>query len=139
MSELAIVSALQDSPEHASASSPETDAAESGVQQLSIGEAQPSAPAADAAAAAPAQSEPEASAGPEREASNGTPSADAQPSAASAAPAVDVSNPDAVAVHCLLAGCHSVDDGELPIMTSDFQSRHMLPNLPEGGPCTPAV
>ena len=142
-SELTVVSTLQDSPEHASASSPETGAAESAVQQLSIGEAQPSAPAADAAAAAPAQSETahlvEASAGAGQEASNGTPSADAQPPAASAAPAVDVSNPDAVAVHCLLAGCHSVDDSELPIMTSDFQSKHMLTNLPEGGPCAHTV
>lgn len=45
---------------------------------------------------------------------------------------MDISNPDAVAVHCLLAGCHSVSDDTLPIMTSDFQSKHMLPNLPEG-------
>lgn len=133
------VSALQDSPEHVSASSPETDAAESGVQQLSLTEAQPSASAADAAAAAPAQpapvqaSEPSAEAG--QDASNGMPSAAAEPPAASTAPAVDISNPDAVAIHGLLAGCHSVADSELPVMTSDFQSKHMLPNLPEGAPC----
>jgi hypothetical protein len=107
------------------------------MQQLSITEAQPSVSAADTAAAAPAQpahaQAAEPSAEPGQVASSGTASADAAPSAASAATAVDISNPDAVAVHCLLAGCHSVNDSELPIMTSDFQSKHMLPNLPEGG------
>lgn len=52
---------------------------------------------------------------------------------------MDISSPDAVAVHCLLAGCHSVNDSELPIMTSDFQSKHMLTNLPEGGLCAHTV
>ena len=140
---LAVVVALQDSPEHASASSPEADAAESGVQRLSLAQAQPPASAADTATAAPAQpaaaQAPEPSAGAGQEASNGTASPDAEPPTALAAPAVDISNPDAVAVHCLLAGCHSVGDSELPIMTSDFQSKHMLPNLPEGGPCARAM
>lgn len=39
---------------------------------------------------------------------------------------------DELAQHCLLAGLHSVADNELPIMTSDFYSKHMLPAKPQG-------
>ena len=33
---------------------------------------------------------------------------------------------------CLLGGLHSLADAELPIQTSDFYSKHMLPAKPEG-------
>ncbi len=100
------------------------------MQRLSVADAQPAA-GEDSAHAAGGPStavaaEPAAGAGRDGNGSNAT------ESAAAAAPAVDVSFPDAVAVHCLLAGLHSVQDGELPIMTSDFQSKHMIPSLPEG-------
>lgn len=141
--ELGVIFALQDSPEHASASNPEADAGENGVEQLSLADAQPSASAADAAATAPAQpaaaQAPEPCAGAGQHAPSGSASTDAEPPVATAASAVDISSPDAVAVHCLLAGCHSVNDSELPIMTSDFQSKHMLTNLPEGGLCAHTV
>ena len=110
------------------------------MQQLSVTEADPSATAASGADAATAQpaapsaAEPSAVVGQD---DSGT-AASTESDPAAAAPAVDVSNPDAVAVHCLLAGCHSVDDGELPIMTSDFQSKHMLPKLPEGEGSSPS-
>ena len=35
---------------------------------------------------------------------------------------------------CLLEGLHAVTDGELPMLTSDFYAKHMLPAKPEGGP-----
>lgn len=125
---------LQDSAEHAAkggASFGAADAAADGVQRLSVTDAQPAA-GDDSAHAAGGPSTagaaaPAAGAGRDGKSSNAT------SSAAAAAPAVDVSSPDAVAVHCLLAGLHSVQDGELPIMTSDFQSKHMIPSLPEGG------
>ena len=41
-------------------------------------------------------------------------------------------DPDGVVEYCLMAGLHSVADAELPIMTSDFYSKHMLPNKPPG-------
>ena len=34
--------------------------------------------------------------------------------------------------HCLLAGLLALTDEELPIMLSDFYSKHMLANKPEG-------
>ena len=34
--------------------------------------------------------------------------------------------------HCLLAGLLAVTDEELPVMLSDFYSKHMLANKPEG-------
>lgn len=36
---------------------------------------------------------------------------------------------------CLLGGLHSLEDSELPIQTSDFYSKHMLPAKPEGLQC----
>lgn len=33
---------------------------------------------------------------------------------------------------CLLGGLQSLTDAELPILTSDFYSKHMLPAKPEG-------
>ena len=36
------------------------------------------------------------------------------------------------AQECLFGGLHSVEDSELPILTSDFYSKHMLPAKPEG-------
>jgi translation initiation factor 2D len=33
---------------------------------------------------------------------------------------------------CLLGGLQSLQDAELPILTSDFYSKHMLPAKPEG-------
>lgn len=41
-------------------------------------------------------------------------------------------DPDGIVEYCLMAGLHSVTDAELPIMTSDFYSKHMLPNKPLG-------
>ncbi len=37
---------------------------------------------------------------------------------------------------CLLEGLHAVTDGELPMLTSDFYAKYMLPAKPEGG-CMP--
>ena len=37
-------------------------------------------------------------------------------------------------MHCLIAGLHSLGDDVLPIMTSDFYSKHMQAAKPEGGP-----
>jgi len=34
--------------------------------------------------------------------------------------------------HCLLAGLLAVTDEELPVMLSDFYSKHMLANKPDG-------
>lgn len=130
-----------DSPEHqADSDATSATAAVDGMQYLSISDAQPSAAASEPAAAAQtsavaAGAGTQAAAGAAADANGTTPddgSSSAHPLQTAAAPAVDISNPDAVAVHCLLAGCHSVGDGDLPIMTSDFQSKHMLPNLPEG-------
>ena len=39
---------------------------------------------------------------------------------------------DELAEHCLLCGLQSLQDAELPIMTSDFYSKHMLPAKPPG-------
>ena len=39
---------------------------------------------------------------------------------------------DELAEHCLLSGLQSLQDAELPIMTSDFYSKHMLPAKPPG-------
>ena len=50
---------------------------------------------------------------------------------ATAAAAADMS-PDVVIEHCLLAGLHSLPDSGLPILTSDFYSKHMLPHKPPG-------
>lgn len=132
---------FQDSPEHqVDSDATSATAAANGMQQLSVSDARPSAAAGDPAAAAqpgtaPAGAAPQAAAGAAADANGAAPAnapAPADPPETAAAPAVDSSSPDAVAVHCLLAGCHSVDDADLPIMTSDFQSKHMLPNLPEG-------
>ena len=38
---------------------------------------------------------------------------------------------------CLLGGLQSLTDAELPIQTSDFYSKHMLPAKPEGESLTP--
>ncbi len=38
---------------------------------------------------------------------------------------------------CLLGGLQAVTDGELPLLTSDFYAKHMLPAKPEGGPRIP--
>ena len=37
---------------------------------------------------------------------------------------------------CLLGGLQAVSDGELPMLTSDFYAKHMIPAKPEGG-CAP--
>lgn len=39
---------------------------------------------------------------------------------------------DEVADACLLAGLSTLTDKELPIMTSDFYTKHMLPAKPPG-------
>jgi hypothetical protein len=41
-------------------------------------------------------------------------------------------DPDGIVEHCLLAGLLAVTDEELPIMLSDFYSKHMLANKPNG-------
>lgn len=41
-------------------------------------------------------------------------------------------SPDEVAETCLLAGLMTVSDKEMPIMTSEFYTRHMLPAKPPG-------
>ena len=41
-------------------------------------------------------------------------------------------DPDGVVEHCLLVGLLAVTDEELPIMLSDFYSKHMLANKPDG-------
>ena len=49
------------------------------------------------------------------------------------APAAPVpTDPDGIVEHCLLAGLLAVADEELPIMLSDFYSKHMLANKPDG-------
>lgn len=44
--------------------------------------------------------------------------------------------PSAVLQECLLGGLQSVADEDLPMLTSDFYSKHMLPSKSEGtAPC----
>ena len=54
------------------------------------------------------------------------------PPAEPAAPVL--TDPDGIVEHCLLAGLLAVTDEELPMMLSDFYSKHMLANKPDGGP-----
>ena len=44
-------------------------------------------------------------------------------------------SPDEIADSCLLAGLGTVSDKEMPIMTSDFYTKHMLPAKPPGESC----
>ncbi|CAL5226777.1 g9634 [Coccomyxa viridis] len=48
-----------------------------------------------------------------------------------AAAAAPLSQDELIEV-CLLEGLHAVTDGELPMLTSDFYAKHMLPAKPEG-------
>jgi hypothetical protein len=41
---------------------------------------------------------------------------------------------DTLVEQCLLRGLHTVSDGDLPIQTSDFYSKHMLPAKAPGDP-----
>ncbi len=45
-----------------------------------------------------------------------------------------VESQDTLVEQCLLKGLHSVSDAELPIQTSDFYSKHMLPAKSPGDP-----
>jgi hypothetical protein len=45
---------------------------------------------------------------------------------------VDVNDPDALAVHCLLMGLHSISDSQLPMAADKFYAQHILPGKPEG-------
>ena len=50
---------------------------------------------------------------------------------------VDVNDPDALAVYCLLAALHGVQDSQLPMPTDKFYAQHILPAKPEGVPVPP--
>jgi hypothetical protein len=46
---------------------------------------------------------------------------------------------DALLELCLLAGLLSLSDSELPLLTSDFYSKHMLPAKPPGTHLPPTL
>jgi hypothetical protein len=61
----------------------------------------------------------------------------AAPGAADAAAAPLEMDADAAVEYCLLAGLHCVQDAELPMLTSDFYTKHMLACKPPGAPPRP--
>lgn len=58
---------------------------------------------------------------------------DASPQAGSKGGEAGGMDMDAILECCLLGGLLAVPDGELPLLTSDFYSKYMLPAKPQGG------